>query len=236
MVTRGITKAITNLTEAHTRLGISPSLDANFFPEWQANFLTLTDREQATLDRIKQRYLYYADSGAITEGTVNTNSLNPANRSSPLRPSFWADVCSPRNENWYNLILLSPLLEALGLIDPPYQVRGEKYIRFELEDDDTLLDGLIDALLVHERLWLIVIESKRYGFSVRQALAQTLAYMAAAPMSPVFGLITTGEDYLFVKLDQATTHYALSDKFTLSTASGNELYTVAQVLKYLAAI
>lgn len=162
----------------------------------------LNDAEKARLDHLKQRYLYYADSGAITEGTIN-------------------------------LILLSPLLETLGFIDPPYQVRGEKYVRFEIEDGDTQLDGLIDALVIHDRLWLIVIESKRYGFSVRQAIAQTLAYMVSAPISPVFALITTGEDYLFVKFDRDSCHYALSDKLTLSTVEGNELYPVARILKRL---
>lgn len=205
MVTLGITKAITNLTEAQARLGILPSPDAAFFTEWKASLPPLTATEKARLDHLKQRYLQYADSGAITEGTVN-------------------------------LILLSPLLETLGFIDPPYQVRSEKYVRFEIEDGGTQLDGLIDALVIHDRLWLIVIESKRYGFSVRQAIAQTLAYMVGAPSSPVFALITTGEDYLFVKLDLSSLQYALSDKFTLSTAQGNELYEVAQILKQLAVV
>ncbi|MGI0492525.1 type I restriction endonuclease subunit R [Alkalinema pantanalense CENA528] len=202
MITLGITKAITNLTEAHAKLGIVPSTDATFFTEWRESLPSLSDTEKAKLDQLKQRYFYYADRGAITEGTVN-------------------------------LILLFPLLETLGFIDPPYQVRSEKYVRFAIEDGDTLLDGLIDALVIHDRLWLIVIESKRYGFSVRQAIAQTLAYMVGAPIFPVFALITTGEDYLFVKCDRDSSHYALSDKFTLSTAEGNELYTVAQILKRL---
>jgi predicted type IV restriction endonuclease len=202
MVAVGITRAITNLNEAHTKLGVLPSQDANFFTEWQGTLAPLTDAEQVRLDHLKQRYFYYADSGAITEGTVN-------------------------------LILLSPLLETLGFIDPPCQVRSEKYIRFEIEDGDTLLDGLIDALVIKDRLWLIVIESKRYGFSVRQAIAQTLAYMVSAPSPQVFALITTGEDYLFVKLDRFSGQYALSDKFTLSTVNGNELYQVAQILKQL---
>jgi len=118
-------------------------------------------------------------------------------------------------------------------MDAPYQVRGEKYVRFEIEDGATTLDGLIDALLINEELWLIVIESKRYGFSVRQALAQTLSYMVSASTSPVFALITTGEDSLFVKLDQATGRYGLSDKFTLTTAESNELCQVAQILQHL---
>lgn len=84
------------------------------------------------------------------------------------------------------------------MFDPPYQVRSEKYVRFEIEDGYTQLDGLIDALVIRDYLWLIVIETKRYGFSVRQAIPQTLAYMFGATISPVFALITTGEDYLFI--------------------------------------
>ncbi|WP_225885289.1 type I restriction endonuclease subunit R [Leptolyngbya sp. KIOST-1] len=187
MVTLGITKAITNLAEAQARLGLAPSSDADFFTEWKASLPPLSEAEKARLNHLKQRYLHYADSGAITEGNVN-------------------------------LILLSPLLETLDFIDPPDEVRSEKYVRFEIEDGDTQLDGLIDALVIHDRLRLILIESKRYGFSVRQAIAQTLAYMAGVPTSPVFALITTGKDHLFVKCDRATAHYALSDKFTLTTA------------------
>jgi hypothetical protein len=202
MATLGITKAITNLTEAHAKLCVSPSSDTTFFTEWKTALPTLSNAEKAKLEHLKQRYLYYADSGAITEGTVN-------------------------------LILLSPLLETIGFFDPPYQVRSEKYVRFEIEDGDTQLDGLIDALVIRDRLWLIVIESKRYGFSIRQAIPQTLAYMVGAPISPVFALITTGEDYLFIKFDRDSAHYALSDKFTLSTAEGNQLYSVVQILKRL---
>ncbi len=51
-----------------------------------------------------------------------------------------------------NLILLSPLFDLLGLLDSPYQIRGEKYVRFELEDGETRLDGPIDALVVQENL------------------------------------------------------------------------------------
>ncbi len=62
MVTLGITKALTNLTEAHTRLGIVPSPNAAFFTEWKAPLPPLTDTEKAGLDHLKRRYLYYADS------------------------------------------------------------------------------------------------------------------------------------------------------------------------------
>jgi hypothetical protein len=48
---------------------------------------------------------------------------------------------------------------------------------------------------------------------------------------PVFGMITTGEDYIFIKLNQQTRSYALSNKFTLSNPRENELYEVMQVMK-----
>jgi hypothetical protein len=48
--------------------------------------------------------------------------------------------------------------------------------------------------------------------------------MVGASTSPVFALITTGEDYLFIKCDRDCAHYALSDKFTLSTAEANQLH------------
>ena len=75
MITQGITKAITNLTEAHARLGILPSPDATFFTEWKAPLPLLTDTEKARIDHYKQRYLYYADSGAIAEGTGYGGSI-----------------------------------------------------------------------------------------------------------------------------------------------------------------
>jgi len=64
MVTVGITKAITNLKEAHARLNVLPSSDAEFFTEWKAPLPALTAAQEAACDRLKQRYLDYADSGA----------------------------------------------------------------------------------------------------------------------------------------------------------------------------
>lgn len=202
--TLAVTEAITNLNEAHQRLNLSPAAEPGFFSEWQGSFPMLSDPERATLDRLKARYRYYQADGAITESTVD-------------------------------YILVSPLLELLGLCDPPYKIRGEKYVSIEIEDGDTRLNGLIDALVVQDDFWIILLESKRYGFSTLQALPQTLAYLASLPpaQSPIFGLITTGEDYLFVKADLRSHQYDISDKFTLSTRQGNQLYTVVQVMKHL---
>jgi hypothetical protein len=98
-----------------------------------------------------------------------------------------------------------------------------------------ILQGFIDALVIHDRFWIIVIESKRYGFNVSFALPQALSYMMANPREerPVFGLATNGEDYIFIKLDRSSNCYDFSDKLTLSTINNREFYQAFQILKTL---
>jgi hypothetical protein len=53
------------------------------------------------------------------------------------------------------------------------------------------------------------------------------------PQRPIFGLLTNGDDFTFIKLvQQDTPQYALSDKFTLLRRE-NELYHVLRILKKL---
>lgn len=203
--TVGITKAIPNLNEAHAKFNLSQTADSNFFTEWFEDLTILTDSEKESLNRLKNRYLYYAADGAITEGTVN-------------------------------VIIFSPLLELMGLCDSLFKIRSEQLVKVEIEnggEEESLLEGFIDTLVVQNRLWAVLIESKRYGFSVMQALPQSLAYMMANPNSeiPVFAMISNGEDYIFVKLLQQVWQYALSNKFTLSNPQRNELYEVIQAIK-----
>ena len=200
--TVAVTRAITNLNEVHEKFNLSQTDAPQFFTEWFEGLPNINDAEKASLDRLKNRYLYYLADGAISEGTVN-------------------------------IIILSPLLELLGLCDPPYKIRGEQYVQVAIEQGDTVLQGRIDALVVQNMLWIVLIEAKQYGFSVLQALPQTLAYMMANPNSenPVFALIMTGEDYMFVKLNQQSHQYARSKKFTIANPQDNELYDVVQVMK-----
>jgi len=202
--TIGIAKAITNLNVAHERLNLSPTNEPNFFTEWWQDLPELTEEEKQVLNRLKNRYLYYAADGFVLEGTVS-------------------------------IIILSPLLELLGLCDSPFKIRGEKFVKVEIEYGYTQLEGFIDALVIKDLFWVVLIEAKQYSFSVLQALPQTLAYMVANPNieTPVFGLIMTGEDYIFVKLNQQLGQYALSRKFTLVNPQENELYEVVRVIKII---
>ena len=158
---------------------------------------------------LKSRCLYYLEAGEISEGTAN-------------------------------IIMVSPLLDALGLCDPPYRIRGEQWVRLTLATDTeagpTVLEGRIDALTLQDNLWLVVVEGKRGGFSVLQAIPQALAYMMGNPNPerPVFGLVTNGYDYLFLKLVQGVSpRYALSHNFTLLSDESNNLLRVARILKQL---
>jgi hypothetical protein len=81
-------------------------------------------------------------------------------------------------------------------------------------------------------LWLLVIESKRSDFAVTRAIPQALAYMLsnAETVQPTFGMITNGNEFLFLKTCKQ--EYANSRLFSLMNPD-NELYGVLQVLKQL---
>lgn len=200
--TIAVTQAITKLNDIHDKFNLIPATDPQFFTEWMEDLPDITDGEKANLDRLKNRYLYYVADGVISEGTVN-------------------------------IIMLSPLLELMGFCDPHYKVGGEKYVQIELQNEDQILQGRIDALVVQNQFWVVLIEAKQYTFSVLSALPQTLAYMMAHPdlARPVFALIMTGEDYMFVKLNRETHQYDRSKKFTIANPYNNELYDVVRVMK-----
>ncbi|WKT81783.1 type I restriction endonuclease subunit R [Thermosynechococcus sp. PP45] len=201
-----IARAIINFRDLETKLGLVKSTNPNFFPEWQSETAQLSDREIEALSRLSQRYLLYLEESEVSEGTLN-------------------------------IILLSPLLDALGLCDPPYRIRGETWVEIQTEVDSeegkVSLEGRIDALTIRDNFWLVVIEGKRSGFSVLRAVPQALAYMSACPDRnlPIFGLVTNGYDYLFVKL--IGNEFALSHNFTLLSDSDRNLIRVAQILKHL---
>jgi hypothetical protein len=69
--TFGVTKAITNLSDAHTAFQLQPTTDPAFFREWLGPFPDLTLHEIEVCDRLRTRYRYYQAEGAITESTVN---------------------------------------------------------------------------------------------------------------------------------------------------------------------
>ena len=109
-------------------------------------------------------------------------------------------------EGYFNLLQNSPFLEdivRMAIVDPilfigkfflyPYHIRSENPINLELADKEVIIRGRIDALVMKEQLWMMVIESKRAEFSIEAGLAQLLTYLMAIPYPehPNYGLIVT---------------------------------------------
>ena len=133
------------------------------------------------------------------------------------------------------LLLASPLLAIAGFYDPPFKVRAEESVQINLDDGEEILQGRIDILVLENRLWVAILESKKTALSVWSALPQTLAYLMANPHpeQPGFAMITNGDDILFVKLTQVDNRqYSVSRVFA-PFSSNQELYSVLQILKVI---
>jgi predicted type IV restriction endonuclease len=138
-------------------------------------------------------------------------------------------------EETIKLIVLSPLLKAAGFYDPPFQFRAEATVEFSVVGQDKTYKGRVDALVLQERFWVVVIESKETSFSLELGIPQALAYMLASPHleKPVYGMVTNGGNFIFLKLqklDQSALRYELSDTFSLLPRR-NQLYDVLGILK-----
>jgi hypothetical protein len=203
-MTVAITDAITTLAEAERRFNLTRIEDKAFFWEWQSDLPDPLATEQTDLNELRRRYLYQRSEGQLLEGTVT-------------------------------LLLASPLLSIAGFYDPPFRVRAEESVRLTLNDGEEVLQGRLDVLVLLNQFWVVVLESKKTALSVWTALPQTLAYLMANPQpeQPSFGMVTNGDDILFVKLVQAESRlYALSRVFAPFTSS-QELYSALQILKHI---
>ncbi len=199
-----ISKTITSLDDLEERFNLLPTENEQFFLEWNQELPPLTDTETTTLDQIRNRFLRHRKRGSLAEGTINH-------------------------------LVISPLLTLAGLYDEPFFITTEPEIELLLEDRDELLRGRIDILIVQQQLWVLVVESKStIAFSV--ALPQVLTYMMGNPnpQRPVYGLITNGDEFQFIKLlIQDNPQYDLSNIFSLLLPHRNQLYDIMRVLKQI---
>ena len=177
--------------------------ERQFFREWQDKLPEVSESEKQLLERIK------------------TNFLNLIEY-------------PPMLENAVKMVVLSPLLDLAGFYQRPLRISTEKQVEIISEDEGTIIKGKIDVLVLQEQLWILVIEAKKAQFSLEPGIPQALAYMLdnPNPEKPIFGLVTNGSNFIFIKLiKQERSLYALSDEFTLRRA--NDLYIVLSILKQL---
>ena len=138
----------------------------------------------------------------------------------------------PVLEDAVKLVVLAPLLDLAGFYRRPYRIETETSISIESQDEGVTVRGRIDVLVLKDRLWLLVIESKRSDFSVTRAIPQALSYMLANEKTeqPTFGMITNGTEFLFLKAMRQ--EYGNSQLFSLVNPR-NELWDVLRILKVL---
>ncbi|PPS43309.1 type I restriction endonuclease [Chroococcidiopsis sp. TS-821] len=185
------------------KFGLHLVNEEQFFAECllEPYYIEPTEQEKYYLDRVKSNYLNLAKQRPISEEV--------------------------------KMVVLSPLLDLAGFYRPPFYVETEESIEIIQEDEGEILKGKIDVLVFKKQFWLLVIESKSTIFSLFTAIPQALAYMLSNPYpeNPVFGLVTNGSEFIFLKLlKQDIPQYALSEQFTLLKRE-NELYKVLGILK-----
>ncbi|MBE9192891.1 restriction endonuclease subunit R [Gloeocapsopsis crepidinum LEGE 06123] len=183
------------------KFGLQLTNEEQFFTECLEYHLD-AEQERCYLDRVKSNYLSLIKQRPILEELAK-------------------------------MVVLSPLLDLVGFYRPPFYVETEESVEIRQEDEGEVVKGRIDVLVLKHQFWLLVIESKSTVFSLHTAIPQALAYMLSNPYleNPVFGLVTNGSEFIFLKLlKHNIPQYALSEQFTLLQRE-NELYKVLGILK-----
>jgi Type I restriction enzyme R protein N terminus (HSDR_N) len=197
-----------SLYDVKTKFHLQQVGTDTFFAELLQSSSALNDFEKQILDRTRQQYLYLADR-PLLEVTVK-------------------------------MVTISPLLSLAGFYEPPFYTTLEESIEVLSQDGAETVRGQIDVLVLQNAIWVVVIEAKSIQYDVMVALPQALTYMMASlnqqPKQQLFGMITNGREFRFIKLNQEPSPtYTLSKICSLSETE-NQLYEVLQILKSLGQI
>ncbi len=191
------------LNEVETKFHLQQAEEETFFSEWQENLPEIAEEEKRYLDQVKADFLY----------------LNKY----------------PLFEEAVKMVVLSPLLTLAGFYRMPFRISEEVPVQIAVREEEQIVRGRIDILVIQKQFWVLIIESKQASFSLKNGIAQALSYMVATPnpTEPVFGMVTNGSHFIFLKLMLGeTSRYALSDEFSLLRRE-NDLYTVLGILKHI---
>ncbi len=187
-----ISKVMLSLADVREKLGLQVSLDQEFFVEWRQDLPDLTAFEVQQVDRLQARFAAHRDGLRPTEGHRGTVA-----------------------EGAVDKLLLSPLLDLVGFYELEFGIQTEKAVEFAVKDGDEVLRGRMDTLIVRDDFWVLVIEAKRTIMSAL-AVPQALAYMMCSPHPdrPAYGLVSNGEEFIFLKVvAEPTPLYSTSKLF-----------------------
>jgi hypothetical protein len=183
---------------------------ADFFPEWTIDHLLISK----AVSRKEKEQLDH----------IKTNYIHLSKR--------------PMLEEMVKMVVLSPLLDMAGFYQPPFYSIAEKSVKISVKDENLTIRGKIDVLVLQERFWILVIESKQVGVSLQKGIPQAIAYMLANPnrQKDVYGMVTNGSNFIFLKLSwQDIPIYGISDEYTLMRHD-NDLYEILQILKAIGTV
>lgn len=73
-------------------------------------------------------------------------------------------VDGPLLEGTINLIVVSPLLELAGFLDPPFRIRSPYGVALKIDDPDEIIRGFIWQLITHKRLNFFCLQKRKSGW------------------------------------------------------------------------
>ena len=199
------------LRDLSEKFNLHKSENPDFFTEWHEPLPELTDRDRELLNEIRADYDHLLED-VLLESAVK-------------------------------MLVISPLLRMAGMYRAPFYFNTEKSVEITSQDGEITVRGRIDALVFTPEFWVLAIEAKNTEYSLAIGIPQLLTYMLDAPHEnrkrPVFGWVTNGRDFQFVKLKLAEkkssrSEYALSNSFCID--NDHDLDHVLQILKKLAAL
>ncbi len=142
-------------------------------------------------------------------------------------------------EEVVKLVVVAPLLDLAGFYQSPFSIRAEVSTKLIATDAGQTFTGSIDVLVVKQRVWVLVIESKQSRFDVTVGIPQVLSYMLSQSAVPTsgdddrFGMVTNGRETVFLKLMlQPSPTYAQSRIYQVIDAEG-DLTEILQGLKVI---
>jgi hypothetical protein len=84
-------------------------------------------------------------------------------------------------EDVVKMVVVSPLLYLADFFLPPLSIQSEIAVQLSIADEELAIEGKIDILVLHHRLWILLIESKRAAASIEVGLPQCWRICLLAP-------------------------------------------------------
>jgi len=147
-------------------------------------------------------------------------------------------------EEVIKLVVVAPLLDLAGFYQAPFAIRTEVSTKLVILDGEQTFTGSIDVLVVQQKFWILVIESKQSRFDVMSGVPQALSYMLSQPAAAQnpngfnhtrFGMVTNGREVVFLKLDPG--QYAHQEKVSQTPIySQSKVYQVIETKQDLTQI